>query len=81
MAGVKTRYWQRVVKAGSELKIYASETGLDWVEIGTVPLPNEDFDIKWVVEVEEPETEEFSFALDENGITDIKLGDNHEDDD
>ena len=79
MAGVKTRYWQRVVKSGSELKIYASETGFDWTEIGAVPLPNDDFDIKWVVEVEEPETEEFSFALDENGITDIKLGDNHED--
>lgn len=77
MGGAIIRYWQRVVKEGSDLIIYASETGLDWTEIGRVPGLQGDFDIKWAIEIEEPDAQ-FGFDMDDGEITDIKLGDDHD---
>ena len=74
--GIKIQYWTRVIKIGSTIKILAGETGLDWTQIASEDVGVGDFDVKWMVEVEEPEAK-FGFDIDDGDITDIKLGDDH----
>ena len=75
--GIKIQYWTRVIRIGSTVKILAGETGLDWSEIASEDVGDGDFDIKWMIEVEEPEAR-FGFDMDEGNITDIKLDEDHD---